>query len=91
LKKEFVVFSSEASEERTTSIEEAEKRVSEIKKFPVISERELKKEFLYYIRVKAYINSLELYPPLGYIFDVFTPLWNFSTPWRKIPLLGGKD
>jgi hypothetical protein len=41
----------------------------------------------YYIRIRAILNSIQLYFPMNYIFKYFVGFWDFDTGWKPGPPL----
>lgn len=65
-----------------SNLEEAENMIKKIENIPIIPINLLSKNSHYYLRIKAEINSVELYSPLNLIFNQFTSSWNFATKWK---------
>jgi hypothetical protein len=73
----------------TSDFKKAQHLVERIEKVKVIHINQLSSKKFYYLRIRVEVNSIELYPPLNLIFNVFTPYWNFKTKWQSSSLFRG--
>lgn len=89
LEKKYIIYNNRGGEYRLKELQEVIETIRKYEDIKVISTLKLKKENYYYIKVKAEIKSIELYPPLANIIDIFTPFWNYKTEWTRTSLFPG--
>jgi len=89
LKKEYLSTRSysEGSEENftTESWNEMVHWMSELKSVPLDVPELKNKQGKYYINIRAEMKCIKIPFPLNYLL-AFVALWNFDTPWVKVPL-----
>jgi hypothetical protein len=86
LKKEYIVYRDENSENKTTSsLSEAQKLMSEINGFKILPLRELEPQTLYTVRAKAKMTRKSMPQYFHYLIPFSSP-WEFETKWYELSL-----
>ena len=94
LKKEYIItrsFPGSLEESYTTEDwDEMTKWMSELKSVRFFVPELKDKKDKYYLKIRAEMKCIKIPFPLNYLL-AFVALWNFDTPWVKVPLDANPD